>query len=104
MIQCPSSPRMKTKSPQHPRSLLQCFSLSTSAVNQIIHLPTTASQNLFTGHNLYHWPRFVVRMLKPTKLDNHLTDSRPNEEDAHYYKWLEEEEILITWILDSVKP
>ena len=39
------------------------------------------------------------------KLDGHLTDSRPNKEDAHYYKWLEEEEeILITWILDSMKP
>ena len=46
----------------------------------------------------------MVRMLKPRKLDSHLTDSRPNEEDAHYYKWLEEEEILISWILDSMKP
>ena len=48
--------------------------------------------------------RFVERTLKPRKLDGHLTNSRPNEEDAHYYKWLEEEEILITWLLDSMKP
>ena len=45
----------------------------------------------------------MKRTLKPRKLDGHLIDSRPNEEDAHYYKWLEEEEILITWILDSMK-
>ena len=43
-------------------------------------------------------------MLKPIKLEDHLTNLRPNEDDAQYYKWLEEEEIPITWILDSMKP
>ena len=45
----------------------------------------------------------MERTLKPRKLDDHLIDSRPNEEDVNYYKWLEDE-ILITWILDSMKP
>ena len=46
----------------------------------------------------------MERTLKPRKLDGHLINSRPSEDDARYYKWLEEEEILITWILDSMKP
>ena len=46
----------------------------------------------------------MERMLKPRKLNGHLTDSRLNEEDAHSYKLLEEEEFIITLILDSMKP
>ena len=46
----------------------------------------------------------MERTLKPRKLEGHLTNLRPNEDDAQYCKWLEEEEILITWILDSMKP
>ena len=46
----------------------------------------------------------MERTLKPRKLDGHLINSRPNEDDAQYYKWLEEEEILIAWMLDSMKP
>ena len=46
----------------------------------------------------------MEKTLKPRKLEGHLTNPRPNEDDAQYYKWLEEEEILITWILDSMKP
>ena len=80
------------------------LSLSSSVINIVMHLPTVAPQNLFTGHNLYQWRQWVERTLKPRKLEGHLTNSRPNEDDAQYYKWLEEEEILITWILDSMKP
>ena len=46
----------------------------------------------------------MERTLKPRKLDGHLTNSKLNEEDAHSYKWLEEEEFLITLIVDSMKP
>ena len=46
----------------------------------------------------------MERTLKPRKLNGHLINFRPNGDDAQYYKWLEEEEILITWMLDSMKP
>ena len=46
----------------------------------------------------------MERTLKLRKLDGHLINSRPNEDGTQYYKWLEEEEILITWMLDSMKP
>ena len=46
----------------------------------------------------------MERTLKPRKLEGHLINSSPNEDAAQYFKWLEEEEILITWIIDSMKP
>ena len=45
----------------------------------------------------------MERTLKPRKLEGHLINLRPKEDDAQYYKWLEEE-VLITWMLDSMKP
>ena len=83
----------------HPK-----LSLSSSVINTVMHLTKIAPRNLFTGHNIYQWRRWVERTLKPRKLEGHLTNFRPHEDDAQYYKWLEEEEILITWILDSMKP
>ena len=80
------------------------LSYSTYGNHQVIHLPPTASQNLFTGNNLYQWRRFVERTPRPCKLDDHLVTTRPNEEDANYFKWVDEEDILITWLLDSMKP
>ena len=77
---------------------------STSANHQVIHLPPIASRNLFTGKNLYQWRRFVERMLQPCKLDDHLVKTRPIEEDTNYFKWVDEEDILITLLLDSMKP
>ena len=70
----------------------------------MIHLPPTASRNLFTCKNLYQWRRFVERMLRPRKLDDHLVKTIPNEGDTNYFKWVDEEDILITWLLDSMKP
>ena len=80
------------------------LSYSTSGNHQEIHLPPTASRNLFTGKNLYQWRRFVERMLRPCKLDDHLVKSRPKEEDANYFTWVDEEDILIILLLDSMKP
>ena len=76
---------------------------STSGNHQVIHLPPTASRNLFTGKNIYQWRRFAERMLRPRNLDDHLIKTRPNEEDNNYFKWVDEEDILITWLLDSMK-
>ena len=60
------------------------LSLSSSVINTVMHLPTVAPRNLFTSHNLYHWRRWVERTLKPRKLEGHLTNPRPNEDDAQY--------------------
>ena len=70
----------------------------------MIHLPVTISQNLFTSKNLYYWRRFIERTLRPYKLEGHLTNPQPNEDDAHYFKWINEEDVLFTWLLDSMKP
>ena len=70
----------------------------------MIHLPAMVSRNLFTGRNLYLWRRFIERTLRPQKLEGHLTNPRPNEDDAHYFKWINEEHVLFTWLLDSMKP
>ena len=43
-------------------------------------------------------------MLRPHKLDDHLVKTRPNEGDTNYFKWVDEEDIFITWLLDSMKP
>ena len=80
------------------------LSLSTPVINQVIPLPTTAPRNLFTRRNLYQWRQFVDRTLRPTKLDSHLVNSKLEEEDAHYFKWPDEEDILLTWLLDFMKP
>ena len=75
-----------------------------SYYNQVIYLPITTPQNLSTRRNLNRWRQIVERTLRPRKLDGHLVNSRPKEEDAHYFKWLDEEDILLTWLLNSMKP
>ena len=80
------------------------LTLASTANTQIIHLPATAPRNFFTGRNLYHWRRFVERVLRPRKLDGHLINSRPKDTDAHYLRWLDEEDVIFTWLLDSMKP
>ena len=80
------------------------LSYSTSINHQVIHLPPTASQNLFTSRYLYQWRHFFERMLRPRKLDDHLVKSRSKEEDANYFKWVDEEDINIIWLLNSMKP
>ena len=80
------------------------LSYSTFGNHQVIHLPPTASRNLFTGKNLYQRRQFVERMLRSHKLDDHLVKTGPTAEDTNYFKWVVEEDILITWLLDSMKP
>ena len=80
------------------------LTLGSTANTQIIHLPATAPRNFFTGRNLYHWRRFVERVLRPRKLDGHLTNPRPKDTDTHYLRWLDEEDVIFTWLLDSMKP
>ena len=60
--------------------------------------------NSFTRRNLYQWRLFGERTLRPTRLDSHLVNSKLEEEDGHYFKWLDEEDILLTWLLDFMKP
>ena len=43
-------------------------------------------------------------MQRPRKLDGHLDKSRQEEEEAHYFKWVDEEYILISWLRDSTIP
>ena len=100
----PVTTNQESKINASPTVISSKLSLSSSTINTIMHLLTVAPRNLFTGHNIYHWRRLVERTLKPRKLEGHLITSRPNEDDAQYYNWLEEEEILITWMLDSMKP
>ena len=71
------------------------LTLATPETTQIIHLPATNPQNCFIGRNLYHWRRFVERVLRPRKLDGHLRNSRPKDTDAHYLRWLDED-VLFT--------
>ena len=80
------------------------LTLGSTTNTQIIHLPATAPRNFFTGRNLYHWRRFVERVLRPRKLDGHLINPRPNDTDTHYLRWLDEEDVIFTWLLDSMKP
>ena len=96
----PSIPTEDSKSTLPPSVL----TLGSTANTQIIHLPATAPRNFFTGRNLYHWRRFVERVLPPRKLDGHLINSRPKDTDAHYLRWLDEEDVIFTWMLDSMKP
>ena len=80
------------------------LTLMSTAPAQIVHLPATTPRNFFTGRNLYLWRRFVERVLRPRKLDGHLTNSRPKDTDAHYLRWLDEEDVIFTWLQDSMKP
>ena len=100
----PVNTNQESKIDASPTVIPTKLSLSSSTINTIMHLAIVAPRNLFTGHNLYHWRRWVERTLKPRKLEGHLINLRPNEDDAQYYKWLEEEEVLITWMIDSMKP
>ena len=80
------------------------LALSAPGINSAIHLLATVSLTLFTSRNLYHWRPFIERTLQPGKLEGRLTNPQPNADDAHYLKWIDEKDVLFTWLLDSMKP
>ena len=86
----------------HSATLSATLALSAPGITSVVHQLATASRNLFTGRNVYHWRRFIECTLRPRKLEGNLTNPQPKEE-AHYLKWIDEEDILFTWQLDSMK-
>ena len=58
---------------------------ANTAVGLIVHLPTTARYNVLTGRNLYQWHLFNEQTLNPSCE-------------------LFEMDVLLTWMLDSMKP
>ena len=65
-------------------------------------LPVVASRSQFNGLNIHLWVRHIQVILRPQNLLDHLTGTAPVETDPHYKKWIVEEEVLYTWILDSM--
>ena len=68
------------------------------------NLPIVAKCNVFNGNNLYLWERNVRAVLKPQKLLSHLTDDCPPEDNPNFMRWIQEEEIVFAWLLDSLSP
>ena len=63
-----------------------------------------AKYNVFNENNLYLWERNVRAVLKPQKLFSHLTEDSPLEADPNFMRWIQEEEIVFVWLLDSLSP
>ena len=68
------------------------------------NLPIVAKYNVFNENNLYLWERNVRAVLKPQKLFSHLTEDSPPEADPNFMRWIQEEEIVFVWLLDSLSP
>ena len=68
------------------------------------NLPIVAKCNVFNGNNLYLWERNIRAVLKLRKLLSHLTDDCPPEDDPNFMRWIQEEEIVFAWLLDSLSP
>ena len=81
--------------------------LPSSSRNSHYHDPYAPSsivpRNLLSSRNIYQWHHFVKRSLRPRKLDNHLTEVCLKLEEPNYSKWVNEDNILYTWLLDSMK-
>ena len=61
-----------------------------------------AARSQFTGHNIHLWVRHIQAILRPRNLLNLLTNKAPSRTDPLCRQWIVEEEILYTWILDSM--
>ena len=68
------------------------------------NLPIVAKCNVFNGNNLYLFERNVQAVLKPQKLFYHLSEDSPLEDDPNFMRWIQEEEIVFAWLLDSLSP
>ena len=66
------------------------------------NLPIVAKCNVFNGNNLYLWGRNVRAVLKPRKLFSHMTEDCPQEDDPNFMRWIQEEEIVFAWLIDSL--
>ena len=89
-------------SPQAGAPMTGKFSIP--ADKWLSNLPIVAKCNVFNGNNLYLWERNVRAVLKPRKLLSHLTDDCPPENDPNFMRWIQEEEIVFAWLLDSLSP
>ena len=56
----------------------------------------------FSGPISHLWTWYIQTVLKPRNLEDHLTTRALPEENPQYKRWIVEEEILYTWILDSL--
>ena len=65
-------------------------------------LTVIANRIQFTGHNIHLWVRHIRVVLWPRELLNYLTEMALMEMDPTYKKWIVEEEVLNTWIIDSM--
>ena len=68
----------------------------------LTQLPVVAPRSQFNSHNLYLWEMVVDQALSPRSLLPHLTQDAPLSEDPLYKRWIEEEHIVRSWLLDSM--
>ena len=69
-----------------------------------VKLTNSGEMQCLQRKNLYLWERNVRAVLKPRKLLSHLTDDCPPENDPNFMQWIQEEEIVFAWLLDSLSP
>ena len=68
----------------------------------VLLLPAMAPRSQFTSHNIYLWVCHIQAILTPRKLLDHLPNQAPPDIDPQYKRWTVEEEVLYTWLLDSM--
>ena len=68
----------------------------------LAQLPIVAPRSQFNGHNLYLWEMVVDQALSPRSLLPHLTQDARAATDPRYKRWIVEEQIVRSWLLDSM--
>ena len=63
-------------------------------------LTKVPKRKLFTGHNMFQWSSYIIRLLTTRNLMNHLTEDSPKIENPNYMEWIGSENILHGWLLD----
>ena len=54
------------------------------------------------GHNIFMWEHHIQAILRSQNLLDHLTEKVPSMKNPLHKRWVVEEEVSYTWILDSM--